>query len=59
LVKINSDDEQQLSQAFGIRSIPTCVLMHRRQACRWFHGCFRPKVRRVNLWTSTCQARVS
>ena len=27
LVKINSDDEQQLSQAFGIRSIPTCVLM--------------------------------
>jgi putative thioredoxin len=26
-VKINSDDEQQLSQAFGIRSIPTCVLM--------------------------------
>ena len=23
----NSDDEQQLSQAFGIRSIPTCVLM--------------------------------
>ena len=27
LVKINSDDEQQLSAAFGIRSIPTCVLM--------------------------------
>jgi len=27
LVKINSDDEQQLSQAFGVRSIPTCVLM--------------------------------
>ena len=27
LVKINSDDEQQLSQAFGIRSIPTCILM--------------------------------
>ena len=27
LVKINSDDEQPLSQAFGIRSIPTCVLM--------------------------------
>ena len=27
LVKINSDDEQQLSSAFGIRSIPTCVLM--------------------------------
>ncbi len=27
LVKINSDDEQQLSAAFGIRSIPTCILM--------------------------------
>lgn len=27
LVKIDSDQEPQLSQAFGIRSIPTCVLM--------------------------------
>ncbi len=27
LVKIDSDQEQDLSQAFGIRSIPTCVLM--------------------------------
>ena len=27
LVKIDSDQEQQLAQAFGIRSIPTCVLM--------------------------------
>lgn len=27
LVKINSDEEQELSSAFGIRSIPTCVLM--------------------------------
>jgi putative thioredoxin len=27
LVKINSDEEQQLSQAFGIRSIPTCILL--------------------------------
>jgi len=27
LAKINSDDEQQLAGAFGIRSIPTCVLM--------------------------------
>lgn len=27
LVKINSDDEQQLAQAFGVRSIPTCILM--------------------------------
>ena len=27
LVKINSDDQQQLAAAFGVRSIPTCVLM--------------------------------
>ena len=27
LVKIDSDQEQQLGQAFGIRSIPTCILM--------------------------------
>ncbi len=27
MIKIDSDQEQELSQAFGIRSIPTCVLM--------------------------------
>ena len=27
LVKVNSDEEQQLAGAFGIRSIPTCVLL--------------------------------
>ena len=27
LVKIDSDQEKELSQAFGIRSIPTCVLL--------------------------------
>src|SRR3954468_18627158 len=27
LVKIDSDQEQQLGAAFGIRSIPTCILM--------------------------------
>lgn len=27
LVKINSDDEQQIAGAFGIRSIPTCILL--------------------------------
>jgi putative thioredoxin len=27
LVKIDSDQEQQLSAAFGIRSIPTCILL--------------------------------
>ena len=27
LVKIDSDAQQELSQAFGVRSIPTCVLM--------------------------------
>ena len=27
LVKIDSDQEQQIGQAFGIRSIPTCILL--------------------------------
>ena len=27
LAKIDSDQQQELAQAFGIRSIPTCVMM--------------------------------
>jgi putative thioredoxin len=38
LVKINSDDEQQLSAAFGIRSIPTCILMINGQPVDGFMG---------------------
>jgi putative thioredoxin len=38
LVKIDSDEEQQLSQAFGIRSIPTCVLMKNGQPVDGFMG---------------------
>ncbi|MEX1165609.1 MAG: thioredoxin, partial [Hydrogenophaga sp.] len=38
LVKIDSDQEQQLSQAFGIRSIPTCVLLKNGQPVDGFMG---------------------
>lgn len=38
LVKIDSDQEQQLSQAFGIRSIPTCVLLKGGQPVDGFMG---------------------
>jgi len=38
LVKINSDEEQQLAAAFGIRSIPTCVLMVGGQPVDGFMG---------------------
>jgi len=38
LVKINSDAEQQLAQAFGIKSIPTCVLMVNGQPVDGFMG---------------------
>lgn len=38
LVKINSDDEQQLATAFGIRSIPTCVLLIGGQPVDGFTG---------------------
>ena len=27
LVKVNADTEQQLTQAFGVKSLPTCILM--------------------------------
>ncbi|MES3011795.1 MAG: thioredoxin [Pseudomonadota bacterium] len=27
LVKVNADEEQQLSSAFGVRSLPTCILL--------------------------------
>lgn len=38
LVKINSDDEQQLAQAFGIKSLPTCVLLMNGQPVDGFMG---------------------
>ena len=38
LVKINSDQEQQLAQAFGIKSIPTCVLLMNGQPVDGFMG---------------------
>ena len=38
LVKINSDDEQQLAAAFGIRSIPTCVLIKNGRPLDGFMG---------------------
>jgi putative thioredoxin len=38
LVKIDSDQEQQLSAAFGIRSIPTCVLLVNGQPVDGFMG---------------------
>jgi putative thioredoxin len=38
LVKIDSDQEQELSQAFGIRSIPTCVLMYEGKPVDGFMG---------------------
>jgi len=38
LVKIDSEQEQELSQAFGIRSIPTCVLMYQGKPVDGFMG---------------------
>jgi putative thioredoxin len=38
LVKIDSDKEQQLAAAFGIRSIPTCVLLMNGQPVDGFAG---------------------
>ena len=38
LVKIDSDKEQQLAGAFGVRSIPTCVLLVNGQPVDGFTG---------------------
>ena len=38
LVKIDSDQEQQLGEAFGIRSIPTCILMVGGKPADGFQG---------------------
>ena len=38
LVKIDSDKEQQLSAAFGIKSIPTCILLMNGQPVDGFMG---------------------
>src|SRR6478672_6793146 len=38
LVKIDSDQEQQLAGAFGIRSIPTCILLMNGQPVDGFMG---------------------
>lgn len=38
LVKIDSDQEQQLAAAFGVRSIPTCVLLKNGQPVDGFMG---------------------
>ena len=38
LVKIDSDQEQQLAAAFGIRSIPTCILLKNGQPVDGFMG---------------------
>ena len=38
LVKIDSDQEQQLGAAFGIRSIPTCILLINGQPVDGFTG---------------------
>ena len=38
LVKIDSDQEQQLAAAFGIRSLPTCILLMNGQPVDGFMG---------------------
>ncbi|HSH91277.1 MAG TPA: thioredoxin [Ramlibacter sp.] len=38
LVKIDSDQEQQLAGAFGIRSIPTCIMLKNGQPVDGFMG---------------------
>ncbi|MDR0274631.1 MAG: thioredoxin [Burkholderiaceae bacterium] len=43
LVKIDTDKEQQLAAAFGIRSIPTCILLKNGQPVDGFAGALPPE----------------
>lgn len=38
LAKVNSDEQQQIAQHFGIRSIPTVLLIHNREVAEQFVG---------------------
>lgn len=49
LVKIDSDQEQQLAAAFGIRSIPTCILLKNGQPVDGFTGALPPAQLRAFL----------
>jgi putative thioredoxin len=58
LAKINSDEEQQLAGAFGIRSIPTVVLLKNGQPVGRLHGERCRRARCANSSTSTCRRSV-
>ena len=49
LVKIDSDQEQQIAAAFGIRSIPTCILLKNGQPVDGFAGALPPAQLRAFL----------
>ncbi|MGA1060596.1 MAG: thioredoxin, partial [Burkholderiaceae bacterium] len=43
LVKVDADTEQQLAGAFGIQSLPTCVLLKNGQPVDGFMGALPPQ----------------
>jgi len=49
LVKINADEEQQLAGAFGIRSLPTCILLKGGKPVDGFMGAVPPAELRAFL----------
>ena len=49
LVKINADEEQQLAGAFGIRSLPTCILLMGGKPVDGFMGAIPPAELRAFL----------
>jgi putative thioredoxin len=49
LAKVNTDDEQQIAGHFGIRSLPTVMLVHRREIVEQFVGVQPERVYREAL----------
>ena len=49
LAKVNTDEEQQIAGHFGIRSLPTVMLLHRREIVEQFVGAQPERVYREAL----------
>ena len=53
LAKVNIDESPQLAAMFGVRSVPTGILIRARARSRWFHGGAARKANYAPFSTST------
>ena len=58
LAKVNTDEQQQIAGHFGIRSLPTVMLLHRREIVEQFVGVQPERVYRAAIDRVTSAAAV-